>query len=128
MSVIYGEPGVLRDHGGSGCLYPFGTGGYSSLLPVWGGVGPMWWHWVTWCGCPAVPGDAVGVFPSLHHAYHGSLVTPSICFWHPPPLCLPVPVCVMCDVTTCALCAVVRKMIRHLRTWLHTPSHFLSTW
>ena len=26
----------------------------------------MWWHWVTWCGCPAVPGDAVGVFPSLH--------------------------------------------------------------
>ena len=24
----YGEPGVLRDHGGSGCLYPFGTGGY----------------------------------------------------------------------------------------------------
>ena len=24
----YGEPGVLRDHGGSGSLYPFGTGGY----------------------------------------------------------------------------------------------------
>ena len=30
-SVGYcGEPGVLRDHGGSGCLYPFGTGGYSA--------------------------------------------------------------------------------------------------
>ena len=39
-------------------------------------------------------------FPSLHHAYHGSLVTPSVCFWLPS-LCLPVPVCVMCDVTTC---------------------------
>ena len=37
--------------------------------------------------------------PSLHHAYHGSLVTPSVCF-RPHPLCLPVPVCVMCDVTT----------------------------
>ena len=43
----------------------------SSLLPVWGGVDPMWWHWVTWCGCPAVPGDATGVFPSLlYHACH----------------------------------------------------------
>ena len=61
----------------------------------------MWWHWVTWCGCPAVPGDAVlASSPSLHHAYHGSLVTPSVCFWTPP--CISVPVCVMCDVTTCA--------------------------
>ena len=48
----------------------------------------MWWHWVTWCGCPAVPGDAVGVFP---------LVAPRL----PWVACLPVPVCVMCDVTTC---------------------------
>ena len=24
----YGEPGVLRDHGGSGSLYPSGTGGF----------------------------------------------------------------------------------------------------
>ena len=58
----YGEPGVLRDHGGSGSLYPFWHWWLSSLLPVWGGVDPMWWHWATWCGCPAVPGDAVGVF------------------------------------------------------------------
>ena len=43
----YGEPVVLRDHGDSGNLYPFSTGGYPDLLPVWGGVGPMWWHWVT---------------------------------------------------------------------------------
>ena len=56
----YGEPGVLRDHGGSVCLCPFGTG-YPACYQ-WSGVGPMWWHWVTWCGCPAVPGDAVGVF------------------------------------------------------------------
>ena len=60
----YGEPGVLRDHGGSGCV-PLWHWWLSSLLPVWGGVGPMWWHWVTWCGCPAVPGDAVGVFPLI---------------------------------------------------------------
>ena len=52
-SVGYcGELGVLRDYGGP-----------SSLLPVWCGVGPDWWFWVTWCGCPGVPGDAVGVFP-----------------------------------------------------------------
>ena len=50
----------------------FGTGA-SSLLPVCGGVGPMWWQWVTWCGCPAVPGDAVGVFP---------LVAPRLPWWH----------------------------------------------
>ena len=30
-----------------------------SLLQVWGGVGPC--GGVTWCGCPAFPGDAVGV-------------------------------------------------------------------
>ena len=49
----YGEPVVLRDHGDSGNLCPFWHWWLSSLLPVWGGVGPMWWHWVTWCGCPA---------------------------------------------------------------------------
>ena len=46
-----------------GSLYPFGTGGYPACYHCGGGVGPMWWHWVTWCGCPAIPGDAVGVFP-----------------------------------------------------------------
>ena len=44
-------------------LVPLWHGWLSSLLPVWGGVDPMWWYWVTWCGCPAVPGDAAGVFP-----------------------------------------------------------------
>ena len=42
---------------------------------------------VTSVGWRRPNGDAVGVFfPSKHHAYHGSLVTPSICFWTPPPL------------------------------------------
>ena len=52
----YGEPGVRLP-------VPLWHKWLSTLLPVWGGVGPMWWHWVTWCGFPAVPGDAVSVFP-----------------------------------------------------------------
>ena len=96
----YGEPGVLRDHGGSGCLYSFGTGGYPACYQC--GVASAQ------CGGTGSPGAVVPLcqvtllasFPSLHHACHGSLVTPSVCFWTPP-LCLPVPVCVMCDVTTC---------------------------
>ena len=97
----YGEPGVLRDHGGSGCLYPFGTGGYPACYQC--GVASAQ------CGGIGSPGAVVPLCqvtllassPSLHHAYHGSLVTPLVCFWTPP-LSLPVPVCVMCDVTTCA--------------------------
>ena len=57
----YGEQGVLRDHGGSGSLYPSGTGGFTACYQ-WCGVGPMWWYLVTWCGCPAMPGDVFGVF------------------------------------------------------------------
>ena len=59
----YGEPGVLRDHGGSGCLYPFGTGGYPACYQCGvasaqcGGIGSPG------AVVPAVPGDAVGVFP-----------------------------------------------------------------
>ena len=44
------------------------------------------------CGGIGSPGAVVPLcqvtllasFPSLHHAYHGSLVTPSVCFWNPP--------------------------------------------
>ena len=82
----------------------------SSLLPVWGGVDP--------CGGIGSPGAVVPLCqvtllassPSLHHACHGGLVTPSICSWSPSPLCLPVPVCVMCDVTTCAQAQTERKV------------------
>ena len=72
------------------------------------------------CGGIGSPGAVVPLcqvtllasFPSLHHAYHGSLVTPSACLW-PPPWCLSVPVCVMCDVTncgehTCVTCALTQ--------------------
>ena len=77
----YGEPGVLRDHGGSGCLYPFGTGGYSACYQC--GVASAQ------CGSIGSPGAVVTLcqvtllasFSSLHHAYHGSLVTPLVCFW-----------------------------------------------
>ena len=99
VSVTMVSRGVLRDHGGSGCLYPFGTGGYPACYQC--GVSSAQ------CGGIGSPGADVPLCqvtllassPSLHHAYHGSLVTPSVCFWTP--LCLPVPVCVMCDVTTC---------------------------
>ena len=77
----YGEPGVLRDHGGSGCLYPFGTGGYPACYQC--GVASAQ------CGGIGSPGAVVPLCqvtllassPSLHHPYHGSLVTPSVCFW-----------------------------------------------
>ena len=90
----------------------------SSLLPVWGGVGPMWWHWVTWCGCPAVPADVVGVFPlvaprvpwKLGDAV-GLFLDPS-----PSPLCLSVPVCLTCDVTTCAVRPRLVRDIQVART------------
>ena len=63
----------------------------------------MWRHWVTWCGCPAVAGDATGVFPPrCTTPTIGSLVTPSVCLGTFP-LCLPAPVCMMCDVSTCGL-------------------------
>ena len=99
----YGEPGVLRDHGGTGCLYIFGTGGFPACYQCRVASAQ--------CGGIGSPGAVVPLcqvtllasLPSLHHAYHGSLVTPSIFFWTPHPLCLPVPVCVMCDVTTCVL-------------------------
>ena len=79
---------------------PFGTGGYPACYQC--GVASAQ------CGGIGSPGAVVPLCqvtllassPSLHHAYHGSLVTPSVCFWTSP-LCLPVPVCVMCDVTTC---------------------------
>lgn len=80
----HSEPGLLCYYGGTGYLCSCGTGGCLSLLPVRGSVDPMWWHWVAWCGCPAVPGDAVGVFPTLRHAYQGSLVTPSVSRWLSP--------------------------------------------
>ena len=84
----YGELGVLRDYGDSGCLYPFGTGGYPACYQCGVASAQMWWFWVTWCGCPAVQVTLLASFPSLHHAYHGSLVTPSVCSWLSP-LCLP---------------------------------------
>ena len=73
----FGELVVLRDHGGSGCLYPFGTGGYPACYQC--GVAS------TQCGGIGSPGAVVPLCqvtllassPSLHHAYHGSLVTPS---------------------------------------------------
>ena len=85
----YGEQGVLRDHGGSGCLYPFGTGGYPACYQC--GVASAQ------CGGIGSPGAVVPLCqvtllassPSLHHAYHGSLVTPSVCFWTPLPLVSP---------------------------------------
>ena len=98
----YGEPGVLRDRG-SGCLYPFGTGGYPACYQC--GVASAQ------CGGIGSPGAVVPLcqvtllasfLPRCTTPTIGSLVTPSVCFWTPPPpLCLPVPVCVMCDVTTC---------------------------
>ena len=92
----YGEPGVLRDHGGSGSLYPFGTGGYSACYQ-WGVASAQ-------CGGIASPGAFVTVcqvtllasFPSLHHSFHGSLVTPSVCFWTPPLPCFSPYPCAWC--------------------------------
>ena len=51
------------------------------------------------CGGIGSPGAVVPLcqvtllasFPSLHHPYHGSLVTPSVCFWTPPPCVSPYP-------------------------------------
>ena len=102
----YGEPGVLRDHGGSGCLFPFGTGGDPPCYHCGvasaqcGGIGsPV-------AVVPLCQVTLLASSPSLHHAYHGSLVTPSVCFWTPP--CVQtVPVCVMCDVTTCGFLSFV---------------------
>ena len=79
---------------------PFGTGGYPACYQC--GVAS------TQCGGIGSPGAVVPLCqvtllassPSLHHAYHGSLVTPSICFRPPSPVS-PIPVCVMCDVTSC---------------------------
>ena len=84
VSVTMVSRGVLRDHGGSGCLYPFGTGGYPACYQC--GVASAQ------CGGIGSPGAVVPLCqvtlfsssPSLHHAYHGSLVTPSVCFWNPP--------------------------------------------
>ena len=99
----YGEPVVLRDHGDSGNLYPFSTGGYPACYQCGvasaqcGGIGSPW------CGFPAIPGDATGVLsPRCTTPTIGSLVTPSFCLGTSS-LCLPVPVCVMCDVSSCAL-------------------------
>ena len=95
-SVGYcGEPGVLRYHGGSGSLHPFGTGGCPACFQC--GVASAA------CGGIGSPGAVVPLyqvtllasFPSLHHAYHGSLVTPSgnvtICGEN---------TCVTCELTT----------------------------
>ena len=82
----------------------------------------MWWHWVTGAVVPLCQVTLLASSPSLHHAYHGSLVTPSVCFWKPP-LCLPVPVCVMCDVTTCVVFDDGKKSLgadfdEHELTWV----------
>ena len=96
----YGEPGVLHDHGGSGCLYPFDTGGYPACCQCGVASAQCGGIWSPGAVVPLCQVTLLASFPSLHHAYHGSLVTPSVCFWTLP-LCLTVPVCVMCDVTTC---------------------------
>ena len=63
VSVTMVSGGVLRDHGGSGSLYPVGTGGYPACYHCGvasaqcGGIGSPG------AVVPAVPGDAVGVFP-----------------------------------------------------------------
>ena len=85
ISVGYcGEPGVLRDHGGSGSLYPSGTGGFPACYQC--GVASAQ------CGGIGSPGAVVPLYQvtllasisiSLYHAYHGSLVTPSVCCWLP---------------------------------------------
>ena len=70
MSVTFGELDVLRDHGDSGCLYPFSTGGYLACYQC--GVASAQ------CGGIGSPGAVVPLyqvtllasFPSLHHAYH----------------------------------------------------------
>ena len=64
----YGEPGVLRDHGGSGCLYPFGTGGYPACYQCGvasaqcGGIGSLG------AVVPLCQVTLLASFPSLHHA------------------------------------------------------------
>ena len=97
----YGEPVVLRDHGDSGNLYSFSTGCYPACYQ---------------CGVASAQCGGIGslgaVFPqyqvTLLASYPfrsttptiGSLVTSSFCLGTFP-LCLPVPVCVMCDVSSC---------------------------
>ena len=71
ISVGYcGEPDVLRDCGDSGCLYPFGTGGYpacyqcgvaSAQIGGFGSPGAV---------VPQYQVTLLASFPSLHHAYH----------------------------------------------------------
>ena len=81
----HGEQVVLRDHGGcSGSLYSFGTGGITACYQC--GVASAQ------CGGIGSPGAVVPLCqvtllasfsPSLYHAHHGSLVTPSVCCWTP---------------------------------------------
>ena len=71
-SVGYcGEQFVLRDHGGSGSLYPSGTGGFTACYQC--GVASAQ------CGGIGSPGAVVPLCqvtllasfsPSLYHAYH----------------------------------------------------------
>ena len=84
----YAEPGVLRDYGDSGCLFPFGTGGYPACYQC--GVASAQIHGFGSHGAvvPQYQVTLLASFPSLHHAYHGSLVTPSVCSW-PLPLVSP---------------------------------------
>ena len=92
---------MLRDHGGSGCLYPFGTGGYPACYQC--GVASAQ------CGGIGSPGAVVPLcqvtllasFPVVAPRLPWKLGD-AVGLFLDPPLCLPVPVCVMCDVTTCA--------------------------
>ena len=66
----YGEPDVRRDHGDSGSLYPFSTGGCSACYQCGvastqcGGIGSLG------AVVPLFQVKLLAFFPPLHHAYH----------------------------------------------------------
>ena len=61
------------DTGGNPAFYPCGVASAQC-----GGI------WSPGAVVPLYQVTLLASFPSLHHAYHGSLVTPSVCFWNPP--------------------------------------------
>ena len=86
---------------------PSNTGGFPALYQCGvastqcGGIGLLR------AGIPLYQVTLLAFSPRCATPTVGSLVTPSVCLDPSLPcvsLCLPVPVCVMCDVTTCAWC------------------------
>ena len=61
---------MLRDHGDSGSLYPFGTGGYPACFQCGVAAAQCGGIWSPGAVVPLYQVTLLAFFPLLHHASH----------------------------------------------------------